>query len=108
MSTKMSSTPSTLPRKVKKFITSMTLWWENSYTTLTDPATVDVEVIIYYDDTSTPCGFELYDVESGGEDFYADGGLWFTGNALTEYDGVFTLPDAIVDIIKEEGYSIDL
>ena len=51
--------------------------------------------------------FEMYDEESGGEDFYASGGLWFTNNRLVDYDGVFSLPDEILDKLDEAGYDVD-
>ncbi len=51
--------------------------------------------------------FEMYDEESSGEDFYASGGLWFTNNRLVDYDGVFSLPDEILDKLEEHGYSLD-
>ena len=52
--------------------------------------------------------FEMHDEESGGEDFYAEGVLEFNGKRLTGYDGVFELPDEIVNKIVELGYIDDL
>jgi|688.fasta_scaffold842831_2 hypothetical protein len=55
--------------------------------------------------------FELYDVETGGERVYAEGGLWFSKEGdttyLRDYDGVFELPDYIMDKLVEMGYSMD-
>jgi len=51
--------------------------------------------------------FEMYDEESGGEDFYASGGLWFKNNRLVDYDGVFCLPDEILDKLEEHGYNVE-
>ena len=48
--------------------------------------------------------FELYDVESGGEEWYAEGGLWIDGKMITGYDGVFSLSQVIIDKLKEWGY----
>ena len=51
--------------------------------------------------------FELYDIETGGEDVYAEGGLWFKGKYLVDYDGVFELPKYIMDKLVEMGYSMN-
>lgn len=45
--------------------------------------------------------FEIYDVETGGERFYGEGGLWFKGKKLTDYDGVFELSQHVIKILKE-------
>lgn len=50
------------------------------------------------------CGsFEIYDVDSGGNDYYGEGGLEFTGNVLDGYDGVFSLDDEVIKCVKEWG-----
>lgn len=51
--------------------------------------------------------FELYDEESGGEDFYAEGCLIFNDKELVDYDGIFELPDEILDKLEEHGYEVD-
>ena len=48
--------------------------------------------------------FEIYDVKSGGERFYGEGGLWFDGKTLTDYDGVFELSNHVIDKLKEWGF----
>lgn len=48
--------------------------------------------------------FELYDVETDGERFYGEGGLWFNGKELTDYDGVFELSDHVTKKLKEWGF----
>jgi len=41
-------------------------------------------------------GFEIYDIETGGNDYYAEGGLWFNAyGELVDYDGVFSLDSRI-------------
>ena len=52
--------------------------------------------------------FEMYDEESRGDDYYAEGGLWFNGNELTDYDGVFDLDENIIDCVKKMGAIIKL
>jgi len=69
-----------------------------------DGIQMDVEVGI-----SEDAGyFEYYDLETGGEEIYAEGGLWFEvtdneGHMVIDYDGVFELPEFIVNTLKQEG-----
>jgi hypothetical protein len=55
--------------------------------------------------------FEIYDVKTGGDRVYAEGGLWFDKYEgviyLRDYDGVFELPEYIMDKLVEWGYSMD-
>ncbi len=46
--------------------------------------------------------FEVY--ADGGEIYYAEGGLWFTGGKLTDYDGIFDLPSTIKEQLKKWGF----
>lgn len=50
--------------------------------------------------------FEFYDIETGGGDWYAEGGIWIENNVITDYDGVFALPTFITDKLKEMGYDV--
>lgn len=50
--------------------------------------------------------FELHDIETGGNQWYAEGGLWFDGKTLIDYDGVFSLSPAIIDKLEEKGYDV--
>ena len=50
--------------------------------------------------------FEMYDEESGGEDYHAEGGLEFTNNVLDGYDGVFSLDEEIVECLEEMGADV--
>ncbi len=43
----------------------------------------------------------------GGNDWYAEGGLWFDGKTLTDYDGVFNISDVIVELLEEKGFNCD-
>lgn len=47
--------------------------------------------------------FELYDTESGGDEWYAEGGLRFMDGKLVDYDGVFALPVCIINKLQEMG-----
>jgi hypothetical protein len=50
--------------------------------------------------------FELYDIETGGEDWYAEGGIWIKDKVITDYDGVFALPTFITDKLKDMGFDV--
>ena len=57
--------------------------------------------------------YETYDLESGGERFYAEGVLevYWDDNGdvrLTGYDGCFELPEYITDALESKGVIIDL
>ena len=57
--------------------------------------------------------YETYDLESGGERFYAEGVLevYWDDNGdvrLTGYDGCFELPEYITDALEAKGVIIDL
>lgn len=60
--------------------------------------------------------YETYDLETGGDRFYAGGILevfWDTEDnrgdvRLTGYDGCFELPDYIIKALEEKGVIIDL
>ena len=66
-------------------------------------------------DPDHQCGgwYETYDVESGGDRFYA-GGVLETAHdedgsvRLVGYDGCFELPEYITDELQKEGVIIDL
>ena len=76
---------------------------ENSFTVLDSQNKVELEVTIGI--KSEDYGwFEFYDKKTGGNRWHAEGGLWFEDKVLTDYDGVFDLPDFIIDKLKELGY----
>ena len=57
--------------------------------------------------------YETYDLESGGERFYAEGVLevYWDDNGevrLTGYDGCFELPEYIIEALEKKGVIIDL
>jgi hypothetical protein len=51
--------------------------------------------------------FEFYDEKSGGDKWYAEGGLWFNGLELVDYDGVFDLSSFIADFLEKKGFDVD-
>lgn len=52
--------------------------------------------------------FEIYDIDSRGEDWYAEGGLRFEGNTLIGYDGIGVLPNQIINKLNELGFDTSL
>ena len=78
---------------------------ENSFSTIKaeDNVTLEVTVGINSEDYGW---FELYDVETDGDEWYAEGGLWIKNNVITGYDGVFALPTVVIDKLKEWGYDV--
>ena len=48
--------------------------------------------------------FELCDVATEGEDWYAEGELSFAGKELVDYDGVFALPQCVCDCLRQHGF----
>ena len=50
--------------------------------------------------------FEIYDVESGGNDYYAEGGLEFTDKVLDGYDGVFSLDEEVINCLEDWGADV--
>ena len=51
-----------------------------------------------------PHCFEFW---TNDESKYAEGGLWFEGTSLTEYDGVFSLPKEVIAMLKALGYNTE-
>jgi hypothetical protein len=86
-----------------KVIESLSL--ETSYGTVREKNDVELNVTVGIKDDSYGW-FELYDIESGGEEWYAEGGLWFDNKTLTDYDGVFALPKCVEDKLIELGYDL--
>ena len=77
---------------------------ETSYGIIDSERGVEVEFSIELDEDYG--SFEICDIESGGEDWYAEGGLWFEDNTLIDYDGVGELPTEIINKLKELGIDV--
>lgn len=75
---------------------------ENSFGTIKEQSGIELDVTIGIDNDTG--WFELYDTETGGDEWYAEGGLWFEEKVLTDFDGVFALPVCIIEKLKELGY----
>lgn len=67
---------------------------------------VELDVTLEMDFDKQYGWFEIHDVETGGDDWYASGGIWVKGNKVVDYDGVFSLSDFIIDKLKAWGYDV--
>jgi hypothetical protein len=86
------------------FTTKENIVRQNSFGIIDAAENIELEVTIGYNPKNSYGYFEFYDVESGGEEWYAEGGLWFSERELTEYDGVFSLPNFIITALEENGF----
>ena len=91
-----------------EFKTKLTLVKENSFGILDQEEDVVVNVTLGIREEKGTGWFEIYDIKTGGDKWHAEGGLWFEDNALTDYDGVFSLPECIEEKLKELNYDINL
>jgi hypothetical protein len=89
----------------QEFIATESLSLENSFGTIKKQNDIELQVTIGIN--SDDYGwFEIYDVESGGDEWYAEGGIWFKGMTIVDYDGVFALPRCIIEKLKGMGYDV--
>ena len=79
---------------------------ENSFTTIREQDNVELHITVGIKDKDYGW-FEFYDKKTGGEEWHAEGGLWFEGKGLVDYDGVFALPKAIIVVLEENGFNAD-
>lgn len=90
-------------KKRESFKAVQSLSLENSFGVLKSEENITLEVTVGIN--SEDYGwFEVYDEESGGDEWYAEGGLEIDGMTITGYDGVFSLPTVVIDKLKEWGY----
>ena len=58
---------------------------------------------VFIDEQGVPVGFEHAELgEEGGS-----GGLWFDGTHLVDYDGVYNLPQGVIEICEKVGFNMD-
>lgn len=94
-----------MEKKVYNFQAVESLSLENSFGTIAREENVKLEVSVGIN--SEEYGwFEIYDIKTGGSDWYAEGYLKFKDNELVDYDGVFSLPSFIFDKLQELGYNV--
>jgi len=80
---------------------------ENSFGVVKSEDDVVINVTIGYKSKDNYGWFEIYDENTGGDDWYAEGGLWFGGLELTDYDGVFALPSFVLDYLEKKGFDVE-
>lgn len=80
---------------------------ETSYGRVASEKDVVLEVTIGYDAEKEYGYFEFYDVKTGGDKWYAEGGLWFENEELYDYDGVFELPTFVWEMLEKKGFNVD-
>ena len=88
--------------RIETFKAYESLSMENSFMVVREQEDIELNVTIgIHDDESG--WFELYDEESGGDEWYAEGGLRFEDGKLVDYDGVFALPVCIIQRLQNMG-----
>ena len=92
----------TLEQKVEMNVTTDMIR-QHSFGITDEESNVELHITIGIN-SDTYGWFELYDVQSGGEDWYAEGSLTFDNKCLIDYDGVFCLSSYIIEKLKEMGY----
>lgn len=80
--------------------------WERSMSPHVEREEKTMQYHVAWDKDNERGWFEVYDDESGGEDYYGEGGLSFDGNKLYDYDGVFSLDDEVLKCLKEWGADV--
>jgi hypothetical protein len=77
---------------------------ETTYGVLDSENNAKLEVTVAVSDEDERGYFEILDIETEGERFYGEGGLWFNDKKLVDYDGVFELSNYVIKKLKEWGF----
>ena len=93
------------PKQYNKTTTEH-LTLENSFGIIRENAEVKLNCTVGIKD-HTYGWFEVFDEETGGQDWHAEGGLWFDNWEVTDYDGVFSLPSGVIELLNEKGYNTE-
>lgn len=92
--------------KQETFKALQSLQLENSFSVLKAEDNIELEVTVGIN--SDDYGwFEFYDVETGGDEWHAEGSLQIEDNCIIGYDGVFSLPEVVLNKLQEWGYNVD-
>lgn len=75
----------------------------NSFGTIAQADNIELTVRMEYKPSTGRGSFEFWDKN---QDWYAEGGLWFSDGVLTDYDGVFSLPDFVLDWLQTQGVDV--
>ena len=87
----------------KEFKKVMHVGYETSMSPIVEREKKTMQYSVGWDKEEGTGWFEMYDEESGGEDYYAEGSLSFNGKELDDYDGVFELDENVVKCLKDWG-----
>lgn len=49
-----------------------------------------------------------YHSDEDDEETYVEGGLWFEGKEVVDYDGIYELPEEVKMAIRDMGYEIEV
>ena len=95
-----------MEKQVFQFVVNQNLSSSNSFGIVKQEDNVELQVIIGIN-SETYGWFELYDIESEGSEWYAEGSLKFENKKVVGYDGVFCLPQSVIDKLRELGYTYE-
>ena len=89
----------------EEFTVTKTISYQNSFGKVgPDYPDVEFNVIVSVNDENRRGWWQI---DGDGGRHNASGGLWFDDNRkLTDYDGIFSLPDYIGEKLKEHGYDV--
>ena len=87
----------------KEFKEVMYVGYETSMSPIVEREKRTMMYNVWWNKEDERGGFEILDDETYGDDYYAEGGLWFDGKELTDYDGVFELDENVVKCLKDWG-----
>jgi hypothetical protein len=102
--TTLKSFPTEFPHK-ENWKTNLNLVSETSFGIVDQENGVECAITVGLN-SPTYGYFEVYDVKSGGERWYAEGGLWIENGKLTDYDGTFSLLPPVKDKLAELGVDV--
>ena len=92
-----------MEKQKHNFKATQSLSLGTSYGTIRVERDVELDVTVGIHD-NTSGYYEIYDTKTSGEDWYAEGCLEFDQMDLVGYDGCFSLPNVVIDKLKELGY----
>ena len=91
----------------EEFTVTRTIGYQNSFGKVgPDYPDVEFNVIVSVNDETRRGWWEFSSLDG---QHYASGGLWFNADRkLTDYDGIFSLPDYIGEKLKGHGYDVSM
>jgi len=80
--------------------------WERSMSPTIEREKKTMQYSVGWNEEEERGWFEMYDEESGGDDYYAEGCLELTGKVLDGYDGVFSLDEEVINCLEDWGADV--